>query len=355
MSTFRAFTLGRRATHTESAFQNHPPVWNAGNAATVGSASVAIQGQHAHHEEQEGLTTHRAISHQTCIASLTFARARRLPAASPSASDYSTFDMAPGELTIRPIVESDTAQICQVHGRVITGRGRLQARRAAAPPTHCRSQVWREGLAQTYEHLEGEKRQLLENYFKADADRATGPGGDLADPVAYWLRGGRGTFLVAVDSTGVWILQYEPAALACLRACCPCPYLQPQAAMQRRPNRASAVPVRAGAVLGCAAIKAGTEMAWGPEEASGCDTASVWRMSVAANARRRGLGRKLMQVQLCCAELSAAGCWAGRAAGPLAAGHRGPEARTCSRLPAPLPPLPWVPAKCKRRGCARWE
>lgn len=32
--------------------------------------------------------------------------------------------------------------------------------------------------------------------------------------------------------------------------------------------------------------------------------------------------------------------------------------RSSHLLPAscpPPPPLPWVPAKCKRRGCARWE
>ena len=64
-------------------------------------------------------------------------------------------------------------------------------------------QVWTEGLAQTYEHLEGETRQLYMSYFEKEAARATGPGGDLADPVAYWLRGpGRGTFLVAIDASG---------------------------------------------------------------------------------------------------------------------------------------------------------
>lgn len=110
--------------------------------------------------------------------------------------------------------------------------------------------VWQSGLSQTYDHLEGEARQKWVDLFDREARHATGPGGDLADIVSYWQRSGEGSFLVATD---------------------------PQ-----------------GDVQGCIAIKTGRKLEWGTED-DGSGAASVWRMSVAAGARRKGVGSRLMQ------------------------------------------------------------
>lgn len=108
--------------------------------------------------------------------------------------------------------------------------------------------VWTAGLSQTYERFQGEQRQQWKDAF--DKEAATAVRGDLADPVAYWVRRGLGAFFVALD--------------------------------------------RAGSVVGCVGVKAGETLVWVSEDTS-CNTASVWRLSVDASVRRQGLATLLMK------------------------------------------------------------